>query len=247
MNTDGHGFLLPQENARNAKSLNRWLALMNRRLPIRSTSRIHTSALEWDYPFGGGPLGLPGGPSLFSGKRFNPYPSTRPSGPRHSLPSKIRIARFGCPGRNTERATGRATMSAICRPSELVRLSAITNRKGNAWPRPLLPSQIRRNSNSSSVSSRLPRASTMKCVSRPAYRFRRMSQPARILTTDEHRWARIYSTQRREGAKLLTRTRKLNSPKGQKKLAQGWSNATTLGNRPTNNSPFPPRTRRGPG
>ena len=98
---------------------------MNRRLPIHSTSRIHTSALEWDYPFDGGPLGLPGGPSLFSGKSFNSQPSTRPSGPRHSLLSKIAIARFGWPGRNAERATGRATMSAICRPSELVRLSAI--------------------------------------------------------------------------------------------------------------------------
>ena len=65
------------------------------RLPIRAASRIDIPALEWDYPFGGGPLGLPGGPSVLSGKRFNPQPSTRPSGPRHSLPSKIAIARFG--------------------------------------------------------------------------------------------------------------------------------------------------------
>jgi hypothetical protein len=103
-------------------------SLLNRRLPIRSASGIYISALEWDYPFGGGPLGLPGGPSLFSGKRFNPQPCTRPSGPRQSFPSKIAIARFGWLGRNTDRATGRATMSAIWRPSELVLLSAIAPR-----------------------------------------------------------------------------------------------------------------------
>ena len=45
---------------------------LKRRLPIRSASATYTSALEWDYPFGGGPLGLPGGPSFFSGKHFKP-------------------------------------------------------------------------------------------------------------------------------------------------------------------------------
>ena len=30
------------------------------------------SALEWDYPFGEGLLGLPGGPSFFPGKSFKP-------------------------------------------------------------------------------------------------------------------------------------------------------------------------------
>src|SRR5437899_3190617 len=34
-------------------------------LPSPCACVIHNSPLEWDYPFGGGPLGLPGGPSFF--------------------------------------------------------------------------------------------------------------------------------------------------------------------------------------
>jgi hypothetical protein len=34
--------------------------------------RIIVSALEWDYPFGNGLLGLPGGPSFFPEKVLSP-------------------------------------------------------------------------------------------------------------------------------------------------------------------------------
>jgi hypothetical protein len=45
-----------------------FLHFQNSRLPFLASCRILSVALEWDYPFGEGLLGVPGGPSHFQGK-----------------------------------------------------------------------------------------------------------------------------------------------------------------------------------